>query len=303
MKHPQDPRKDPLQDDEVDLARVLRALPGGEPSPGVDAAILAAARNATAARPSHAHRRRGLPTWALGTAAAAVLAVGIGLQLQPARDALPDGVMAEAPASAKATDAELEQIEVTGSRLKRTETEEADAAPALARPQSVPPEPAPAVVVDLAPPPPPPPPPAPPRAVATEQLREATDAAARSLADEVTTRESSALAERARMETSRQEARRAAVPVTPPAAAPVAGSAPLQESTDAAAAASPPAFSADDVLPPVDEDARLSPDAWLERIRDRIRQGDRAGAKASLQRFQRAHPDLRLPPDLAAFRP
>ncbi|HEY9144957.1 MAG TPA: hypothetical protein VIM90_13120, partial [Arenimonas sp.] len=54
MNSPQDPRKDPLQDDEVDLARVLRALPGGEPSPHVDAAILAAARNATAASPSQA---------------------------------------------------------------------------------------------------------------------------------------------------------------------------------------------------------------------------------------------------------
>ena len=42
MNSPQDPRKDPLQDDEVDLARVLRVLPGGEPSPQVDAAILAA---------------------------------------------------------------------------------------------------------------------------------------------------------------------------------------------------------------------------------------------------------------------
>ena len=157
MNSPQDPRKDPLQDDEVDLARVLRALPGGEPSPRVDAAILAAARNATAGAPARAHRRRGLPGWALGTAAAAVLAVGIGLQLQPARDALPDGVTAEAPVSASAEEMELQQIEVTGSRLKRAEIEEAEFAAPPAKPQEASPGPLPA---------PPPPPAAPPAQLA-----------------------------------------------------------------------------------------------------------------------------------------
>lgn len=295
MNSPQDPRKHPLQDDEVALARVLRALPGGEPSPHVDAAILAAARNATAASPSQAHRRRGLPGWALGTAAAAVLAVGIGLQLQPAREALPDGVSAEAPASASATDAELQQIEVTGSRLKRAEIEEADLAAPQAKPQSPAPQLAPPTVVSLEAPPPPPAPPAPARVVATEPLREAEAAAARALADDVRSLERSAPAERARAEASQSEARSAPVPV--------AESAPMQEAADAAGAPAPSAFSADDILPPVDEDARLAADDWLERIRDRIRQGDRAGASASLQRFERTHPDITLPPDLAAFRP
>lgn len=294
MNSPQDPRKDPLQDDEVDLARVLRALPGGEPSPHVDAAILAAARNATAGAPARTHRRRGLPGWALGTAAAAVLAVGIGLQLQPARDALPDGVSAEAPASASTTDAELQQIEVTGSRLKRAEIEEADLAAPQAKPLSPAPEaapPAPARFVV----PPPPAPPVPARPVAAEPLREAEAAAAQSLADEAQSLEQYAPAERTRAEARQSEARRAPVPV--------AESAPVQQAADAAGAPAPSAFSADDVLPPVDEDTRLAADDWLERIRDRIRQGDRAGAGASLQRFQRAHPDIPLPPDLAAFRP
>ena len=295
MNSPQDPRKDPLQDDEVALARVLRALPGGEPSPHVDAAILAAARNATAASPSQAHRRRGLPGWALGTAAAAVLAVGIGLQLQPARDALPDGVTAEAPASASSADVELQQVEVTGSRLKRAVIEEADLAAPQAKPLSPEPEaapPAPARFVV----PPPPAPPAPARPVAAEPLREAeAESAAQSLADEVQSLEQYAPAERTRAEARQSEARRAPLPV--------AESAPVQQAADAAGAPAPSAFSADDVLPPVDEDTRLAADDWLERIRDRIRQGDRAGASASLQRFQRAHPDITLPPDLAAFRP
>ena len=77
----------------------------------------------------------------------------------------------------------------------------------------------------------------------------------------------------------------------------------MQEDDEAAGAPLPSAFSADEALPPVDEDTRLAADDWLERIRDRVRQGDRAGASASLQRFQRAHPDIPLPPDLAAFRP
>ena len=289
MNSPQDPRKDPLQDDEVALARVLRALPGGEPSPHVDAAILAAARNATAASPSQAHRRRGLPGWALGTAAAAVLAVGIGLQLQPARDALPDGVTAEAPASASSADVELQQVEVTGSRLKRAEIEEAEFAAPPAKPQE------PSARSMPAPPPPPAPaaPPAPPRAVVAEPLREAEAAAAQSLADSARSLESSAPAERA--ENRQRQALRAP--------APVAESSPVLESDEATGAPLPSAFSADEVLPPVDEDTRLAADDWLERIRDRIRQGDRAGASASLQRFQRAHPDITLPPDLAAFRP
>ncbi|WP_374603700.1 hypothetical protein [Arenimonas sp.] len=255
MNHPQDPRKDPLQDDEVALARVLRALPGNEPSPPVDAAILAAARNATA--PSQTHRRRGLPGWALGTAAAAVLAVGIGLQLQPSHDAQPEGVTADAPAP----------------QAKPQES------PARRLPASPPPPPP-------AAPPAPPVPRAPPRAVAPEPIREAEAAAARSLADEARSLESSAAAERARAQASPSEAR----------------GTPVQEAADAAGAAPPAAFSQDDVLPPVDEDARLGADDWLERIRERVRQGDRAGARASLQRFERAHPDVMVPPDLAAFR-
>ena len=89
MSTPHDPRRHPLQDDEVELARVLRALPAGEPSSKVDAAILAAAGDAVAGTRMPAKRRRrtgaawALPSWAVGTAAAAVLAIGIGTQLVP----------------------------------------------------------------------------------------------------------------------------------------------------------------------------------------------------------------------------
>ena len=58
MTQPQDPRKQPLQDDEIALARVLRALPAGEPPPRLDAAILAAATDAVAAAPGDRPRAR-----------------------------------------------------------------------------------------------------------------------------------------------------------------------------------------------------------------------------------------------------
>lgn len=256
MNSPQDPRKEPFQDDEAALAKVLRALPGSEPSPRVDAAILAAARDATSgsAKRQGRHRRRGLPGWALGTAAAAVLAVGIGLQLQPGRDAVIDGLPTQAPAESLPGEDQLDQIEVSGSRLERMPSD-ASTESGAAKVQAKPASPAPASQAQAAPAAPPPPAPA------------------------------QTLERRARL-----------------APEPVAESAPVSDAA-AEAGALPSAFRADEVLPPVGEDARLDPDAWLERIRERIRQGDRAGAKASLHRFERAHPDLSLPPDLAAFRP
>lgn len=291
MTSPQDPRKEPFQDDEAALAKVLRALPGGEPSSRVDAAILAAARDATSGSGRQAHRRRGLPGWALGTAAAAVLAVGIGLQLQPGRDAMPDGFPAQAPAETSASKAVADQVEATGSRLEREQNDaavEADDAPAFDKPQTPSGQrQAPAAVAAPAPAPapvavPPPPPAAP--ALARDALHEAESAAAEVMATQTQALEP----ERSR------EARRAAAPLGETAAP--------SPSADSAGTL-PSAFSADDVLPPVEHDARLDAAAWLERIRERIRQGDRAGAGASLRRFERAHPDLPLPPDLAQFRP
>ncbi|HEX5694122.1 MAG TPA: hypothetical protein VFY00_05845 [Arenimonas sp.] len=290
MTSPQDPRKEPFQDDEAALAKVLRALPGSEPSPKVDAAILAAARDATSGSARRPRRRRGPPGWALGTAAAAVLAVAIGMQLPIGRGPLPDGAPAEAQPRASANGVELDTVQVTGSRLQHEtpappSEPEADAAAPQAKPAPFTRR-EPAAVAPLPPLPPPAPPPAPPapasRAQAEELVREAQAVSAEAAAAQALDRSRDS------------EARRAAQSL--PESAPVAES---SESTGAL----PSAFSADDVLPPVDDDARLDADAWLERIRERIGQGDRAGASASLRRFERAHPDVTLPPDLADFRP
>jgi len=284
MAHPQDPRQPPLQDDEAALARVLHALPAGEPSARVDAAILAAARNAAAAqRPARASRR--LPAWAIGTAAAAVLAVGIGLQLRPDQaSGLPEGLPVDVPGEPVAT-------------------------------PLPPPPPAPALPV-----PPPPPPPAfaePPaasmpapapevmdEAAARERRIESAKARARAEMDQQlqsasAEREAAGRAQAERLENVEVTGSRRAMAPPPVAAAPPAPPAPpapAPQSLDTAGAAKAMP------LPPVDEDAALAPEAWLERIRERLRQGDRAGARASLLRLQHAHPALAIPDDLATLR-
>ena len=75
-------------DQERELARILRALPAGEPSPELDARILRAAANAAASsRKPHVRwlaSAGGL--WGVGAAAAAVLALGVSWQmLDPSR--------------------------------------------------------------------------------------------------------------------------------------------------------------------------------------------------------------------------
>jgi hypothetical protein len=51
-------------------------------------------------------------------------------------------------------------------------------------------------------------------------------------------------------------------------------------------------------LPPWPGDDALAPDAWIERIRDRVRAGDRQGAEHSLRRFVLTHPQRPVPPEL-----
>ena len=75
-----EPIDEPLDPNERELARIVRALPAGEPPAALDARILKAASDAVAAS---ARRRRfawlgtGSALWSIGSAAAAVLAIGI----------------------------------------------------------------------------------------------------------------------------------------------------------------------------------------------------------------------------------
>lgn len=261
---PLPPRTAPLQDDEIVLARVLRALPGEGPSGRVDAAILAAATDAVAgegapATPSRRGPRglRWLPTWAVGTAAAAVLAVGVGSQLRPPL------------APERRVPAQAETAAPIPAPAPRVPIELVDPTPPRDSPPTFPPPEAPRTVARPSGPPPPPPPP-PPAPVLAEPF-----------------------------------------PVPAPAAA--APAAPALE--DAAEAFAPPpstiaeadsaglAMRKAGALPPVAADATLPPEAWLERIRERVRAGDRTGARESLARFRRAHPRVPVPDDLALLRP
>ncbi|HZF97394.1 MAG TPA: hypothetical protein VEY92_03990, partial [Pseudoxanthomonas sp.] len=76
--------RDPLSNEERELATMLSRLrPYGEPSPALDARILAASRTAVAPR-------RSKPGWpvALGLAASVVGAIGIAWQLRPVQPAM-----------------------------------------------------------------------------------------------------------------------------------------------------------------------------------------------------------------------
>lgn len=59
---------------------------------------------------------------------------------------------------------------------------------------------------------------------------------------------------------------------------------------------------ADSGARPVSEDGRAGPQNWLLRIRSRIEDGDRVGARESLNAFVATYPNKPLPPDLIAFR-
>lgn len=76
------PHTDPLDQDEREFARILHALPAGEPPAALDARILRAAADAAA---GPGKRRAGWlgaggALWGIGSAAAAVLALGVGWQ-------------------------------------------------------------------------------------------------------------------------------------------------------------------------------------------------------------------------------
>lgn len=273
-------RHDPLDADERELARVLRALPAGEPSSALDARILATARDAVVTQASAAEesRRRRAPrlAWGLGVAASGVLAAGLvwrmggfgGEALDVIGSEMPAEVAADAPATAPVQpappmpEAESEHIavEIGGPR----------AAP---RPT-------------LAPPLPPPAAPARQRAMA-----EPSDASAAQASEQ--------RREQARAPALRPDPVAEDAPPAPAAAPPVAadGESPALDRIvvtgthiDA------------DAARPVAEDGKAGAQAWIQRIRARIARGDEDGARASLEAFVTRHPGKPLPQDLIDFR-
>jgi len=131
---------EPLDADERELARLLRALPAAAPPPELDARILGAARRAVhRAQP----RKRGRG-WlvGLGTAASALLALGLFVRMHRANDTmytLPSDAMNETPVHAPMPGGETRAAKEQGrSATAANAAEDTDAAPAAAPPEAMP---------------------------------------------------------------------------------------------------------------------------------------------------------------------
>lgn len=317
MTTPHDPRKHPLQDDEIALARVLRALPAGEPSPAVDAAILAAATDAVPRRRKAGTGLRWLPGWAVGTAAAAVLAIGVGIQLRPP-------LVPEPPPASTSERAQALPQARPRMAVDLAEPELAPAPPPAPPPSQ--PQAAPRVRAPAAP--------APPAPVALpERIDPPAEAAAREESAPAPFEDVSgfapppgsapmgaqrAEAESATLDSIEVSGSRIRAPNTTNHAARIADAEAAEAEAraqlaaeerarrqSAAADASAQRMQAKALappLPPVSEDASLPPAEWLDRIRARRDQGDRPGARESLALFLRAYPDAPVPGDLVHLR-
>lgn len=291
-----EPTREPLDENEREFARVVRALPGGEPSASLDARILKAAQDAVAAAPSRRARSwaAGGALWGIGSAAAAVLAIGVGWQvLAPPSSTLP--VPATPTSSAPAA------MEESG-----TTVEFKDEAPRAFDNSPPPPEAAAAQPRPArAPMPPPPPPAAPPppameapspfidehvaansAAAASDAVASAESDAAATAAEPAVAARSSGLVGKAAETESRRE--RAMDQAVAGAAAPTAVAAPAPAATRPASQAAA-----------AKADYRGKPANWLAHIRQLRDAEDLAGARESLRNFKKRYPDYVIPTDLA----
>lgn len=273
----------PLDAEEQAVAAGLPRLHGRtEPGPALDARILGAAR-AAIATPAPAPKRPPVRQrrWILPTSVAATVAIAAGLtwQLRP-----PATQPASAPAATSAPAADAD-----GAMHVRM----------IERPMVAPPPPPPPLA-DVAPARRAAPAPAPPVVAATpaepapETFEHFHDEAAGALATEPA---------------SPPTAAAASAPAPPPPAPAIQAKAAMRdappaarnEAERAADATTLDTVSVDDPgedVPPATMDSPEAREAWLERIRDLLRQGEVDAAKASLAEFRRRHPDTALPPDL-----
>ena len=311
------PPNEPLDDQEREFARILRALPGGDPPPALDAAILRAATNAAAS--SNRPVRRALASvgalWGIGSAAAAVLAVGVAWQM---RYGVPDRpAEASAPRVQAVSDADEGAVEV------ELGTQPADAP--FVPPPPPPPPPPPAKEKPLAggdqlfrAPPPPArepvagaaaPAAAEPEAFARDHLDEhvrseeaaqlsAVEDARASQELEMKGRAADNERQRAAKMAANAAAPRAAAEAAPPAAPPPATTA--SRADDAGAGLG---FSGGLVQAPKSEADTRKPGTWLADIRKLRDQGRLEEARASLVEFRKKYPKWVIPTDLAPLQP
>lgn len=316
---------EPLDAQERDLAaRLGRLGPFEGPSPALDAKILAAAHAAAVARTPG--RRRGGLAWlsippalitGTGVAAAAVLALGLVWQMLPQQKGLvarseaagdeeiiliaPPADTAAAPAANPPPFPVPPAPAAPAPRAQSAAQPERAAAPAV--PAEMPAAAAPAAAAvaeeanELA-----------AEAAAEDAKREADATAGAAMSREVAAAEAEAKAARSDHATyttaARAAAERRARRNAPQAAAPVAEAS--DEATLDRVEVSGTRIKAAEATTDwsqvtVRDDARLSSQEWLERIRERRDQGDLDNARASLRLFQREYPRIRLPDDLRAL--
>ena len=295
---------EPLSPEERALGeRLARLAPHGEPSPALDARILAAAH--AAATPS-AQTRRPSRRWpmALGIAASLTLAVGIAWQLRPAQEAAiydeaasATAVQAEAAAAPQEPAAEA----VAADQVRAGEAQPAldasamQAPPSRSRRESDKALPAPrrAPQAERAQAPAPAPPaPAEPEVVFDDPP--AVDAAIPAPAAPpaaATVRAPAPAAKAISAEPRPQGAERNRTGTAATSAAGTAAGTTTQSREDA--------FAED--VPPATADSPEVREAWLQRIRELAQSGQAGDARASLEEFVHRYPDHPLPDDLRAL--
>ena len=310
-----------LSDDERELARVVRALPGGEPPAALDALILKAATDAVAS--SYSQKKspwaRGLlgtsALW-IGTAAASVLTIGIGWQVFQSMgapiDELPDNenVMSrqEIDSGHKSDSITVEMMparDPTPTSPPPTPTEEFQQAQDLAAAREVA---VPIVAQEK------------PKTISAEmRAREAV--AQKNMADATLAEKSNDDKDGRRRDLAKAEADW--VPQTAGAVASVAAPAPAPPPPSPAATANYSESKELDAVAvtgsrvrrvdsessqpvqvlsraniaetAISEDAKLQPDLWLDAIKVRVESDDLKGAAASLKLYKKTHPKLRIP--------
>jgi|GEM_PF-1246320 len=315
-----------LSDEERELARVVRSLPGGEPPMALDALILKAATDAVAS--SHSQKKslwaKGLlgtsALW-IGTAAASVLTIGIGWQVFQSMgapiDELPDS---ENVMSRQETDNSHKSDSITVEMLPAREPAPTSPPPPIAKSEQALDS---AAAAGAAAPP-----------VAQEKpMTTAPEMRAREvlerqeMADAPLAKKTSDDKDKRRFDKTNAEADW--VPQTAGAVASVAAPpAPAITAASAAPAASAnyseskeldtvavtgsriKAVDSESSQPAqllsratiaqtaISGDAKLQPDLWLDAIKDRVELDDIKGAKASLELYKKTYPKLRIPDEL-----
>ncbi|MGH8107944.1 MAG: hypothetical protein ACREO1_04385 [Arenimonas sp.] len=302
-----------LDDEERELARVVRALPGGEPPAALDALILKAATDAVASSQPQKRSFWGkglLGTSALwmGTAAASILTVGIGWQVFQSMRApiyeLPDN---ENVRSAQVIDQHDKDESLTVEMTPAREPAPASPPPPEAFPESDQLAEAAADMPAMEKPAPMAPE---KREQVSKQRQEMADAALAKASDDKGMQRRDQAAE---MVAAPQAAAAPPAPPAPTQALAGAASDSEREEVDSVTVTGsrikrsveeeghvkrPLSYNPEKLILSIDEESTLKPELWLDAIKDRVKRKDIDGAKASLKRFREIHPKHRIPEEL-----